>query len=165
MPLTINHLDSNSRLSIGPEIDLQNGLVLFFQLFGLGLATLVFLSLAPSSTRIAILLFASIPFYFWARFWFGRDVVTVTKSSLVIASSLFGFVFSTSEYENSTVRRLRYEEWSGGRSGRQNAIRFESDGLTITFARQAGSSKAWELIDRMRQEYPFVDDPTSTDPV
>jgi hypothetical protein len=161
MPQAID-LDPRSRLIIGPEIDFRNGLVLFFQFVGLGLVTLVFASQASSSSLIGVLLVALIPFYFWLKFWFGRNVVTVTESSLIISSSLFGFVISTSEYENSTVRHLRYEEWRGGRAGPQNAIRFDYDGLTVTFARQAGSFKAWELIDSMREVYPFHHDVTSS---
>jgi hypothetical protein len=50
--------------------------------------------------------------------------------------TLFGFEFSNSEYVNSMVQRLRYEEWAGNRMT-NTGIRFEYDGGTVTIAKQA----------------------------
>jgi hypothetical protein len=83
------------------------------------------------------------------------EVVTVTSDSLRIQGSLLSFALSDRQYENSSISQLRYEEWSGGRSGPQSGIRFLYTGQTVTFARQADASDSWDLIDRARKVYPF----------
>jgi hypothetical protein len=86
---------------------------------------------------------------------FGYDVVSVSPSTIEIQSSLLGMTLSRKEFNNQIVQNLRYEEWSAGRGGQQNGIRFEYNGKTITFARQAKADDSWSLIDRMCEIYEF----------
>jgi hypothetical protein len=84
------------------------------------------------------------------------ETISVTSSTLSIAGTLFGIQLRNKSYDNATVRGLRYAEWSGGRSGMQNAIRFEVNDQTVTFARQADEAKSYELIDKMCEAYKFA---------
>jgi hypothetical protein len=86
---------------------------------------------------------------------FGYDLVAVSPSTFDVQSSLLGVTISRKEFDNQAVQNLRYEEWSGGRGGQQNGIRFEHNGKTITFARQATEDDSWALIDRMCEVYKF----------
>jgi len=86
---------------------------------------------------------------------FYYEIVTTTSSTLQIQGHLLSFTTSDQQYTNSLISQLRYEEWSGGRSGTQNGIRFEYNGETVTFARQVDTSDSWDLIDRVREVYPF----------
>jgi hypothetical protein len=81
--------------------------------------------------------------------------IILNQTTLEIQRWLFIFSLSQRIFPNSTMENLRYDEWSGGRAGTQNAIRFESAGETITFARQATHSDSWDLIDRMLEIYKF----------
>jgi hypothetical protein len=72
-----------------------------------------------------------------------------------IQSLLIGVSTSRKEFNNQSIQNLRYEEWSAGRGGRQNGIRFEYDGKTVTFARMAKANDSWDLIDRMCEIYKF----------
>jgi hypothetical protein len=72
----------------------------------------------------------------WAGFWFTSNSIIVTRSSFKRSQTLFGFEFSNSEYVNSMVQHLRYEEWAGNRMT-NTGIRFEYDGGTVTIAKQA----------------------------
>jgi hypothetical protein len=83
------------------------------------------------------------------------EAITVTSSTLSIVGKLFGFQLKDKSYDNATVKNIRYEEWSGGRNGTQNGIRFDYNGQTVTFARQADTAKSWELIDRMCEAFKF----------
>ena len=74
------------------------------------------------------------------RMVFGSERLTVATRTLEIHSRIFGWSASERSFPNSVVENLRYEEWSGGRSGIENAIRFECAGETVTFARQLDRS-------------------------
>ena len=93
--------------------------------------------------------------YYFARALFGHDTAIVTPSLLGIESTVLTFTTPRKEFDNQTVQNLRYEEWPGGRAGTQSGIRFEYGGETVTFARQAKSNEAWDLIDRMCEVYKF----------
>lgn len=86
---------------------------------------------------------------------FGYAIVAVSPSTLTVRSVVLGFVTSLKEFDNNLVRNLRYEEWSGGRAGQQNDIRFEYDSKTVTFARQASQEDSWALIDRLCEIFKF----------
>ena len=99
--------------------------------------------------------------YLFLNALFGYDAVAVSPSTLEVQSSLLGLTTSRKEFDNQGVQNLRYEEWSGGRGGTQNGIRFEYNGKTITFARQARTDDSWNLIDRMCEVYKFsIPEPT-----
>jgi hypothetical protein len=89
----------------------------------------------------------------WALF--GFNLVTVTESQLQIANIIFGFSLRVRKFDNESVKALRYEEWSGGRSGKQNGIRFSCMGKLITFARNASQQDSNDLIDRLCGVYKF----------
>ena len=86
---------------------------------------------------------------------FFAEIIVLNEASLEIQKRLFAFKLSQRNFPNSTIENLRYDEWSGGRAGTQNCIRFESAGETLTFARQATHSDSWELIDKMLEVYKF----------
>lgn len=86
---------------------------------------------------------------------FYEEIVSVDLIHLTIQGKLLFLVFGEDQYDNPSISNLRYEEWSAGRSGTRTAIRFEHNGETITFAREAGTSASWDLIDRIRTVYPF----------
>ncbi len=84
------------------------------------------------------------------------ELVTIAPDVLRIQGSLLSFGLTNRSFDNSSISELRYEEWSGGRSGPQNGIRFLCNDQTVTFARQADSQDSWDLIDRAREVYPFA---------
>ena len=86
---------------------------------------------------------------------FYYEGITITPQDILIQGRLLSISISNRQYGNSSVSNLRYEEWSGGRGGTQNGIRFECNTQTVTFARQADTSDSWDLIDRVRAVYPF----------
>jgi hypothetical protein len=134
----------------------QNSVAMASQALGILIVFGVGVGSNSSLTGAAAMgIFGVILVFFWAKFWFSRDIITATRSSLQINRALFGFTFSNSEYDNTDVKDLRYEEWAGGKAGTQNAIRFQYRGLTISFARQVGSADSWDLIDAIVKVYPF----------
>jgi hypothetical protein len=86
---------------------------------------------------------------------FASELVVLDQTTLEIQKWLFSFRLSERSFPNSTIENLRYDEWSGGRSGMQNGIRFDCAGETVTFARQATHSDSWDLIDKMAEVYRF----------
>ncbi|MFP5236031.1 MAG: hypothetical protein ACLGSD_09010 [Acidobacteriota bacterium] len=94
---------------------------------------------------------------------FGSELIVVTSSDLEIQSRVIGRVRSQRSFPNSTIENLRYEEWWSGARGtpRQQGIRFECVGETVTFARNATTAEAQEILHRMQQLYsfPMVDPP------
>jgi len=89
------------------------------------------------------------------RMIFFSEVIVLNQTSLEIQRRLFAWNLSQRSFPNSTVENLRNDEWSGGRTGTQNGIRFESAGDTFTFARQATHSDSWDVIDKMLEVYKF----------
>ena len=86
---------------------------------------------------------------------FSSELIVLNQTTLEIQRWLLTINLSQRCFPNSTVENLRYDEWSGGRAGMQNGIRFESAGETVTFARQAEESDSWDLIDKMCEIYKF----------
>jgi hypothetical protein len=93
--------------------------------------------------------------YAIAKMLFASELIVVDQITLEIQKWLFSFNLSQRSFPNSTIENLRYDEWSGGRAGTQNGIRFECAGETVTFARQATHSDSWDLIDKMCELYKF----------
>jgi hypothetical protein len=90
-----------------------------------------------------------------ANMLFSSELIILNQTTLEIQRSLFSFNLSDRSFPNSTIENLRYDEWSGGRAGMQNGVRFECVGETVTFARQASDSDSRELIDKMLESYKF----------
>lgn len=87
---------------------------------------------------------------------FGSEIVTVSPTDLRIESRIWAFVRSRREFPNSTVEKLRYEQWPGPRgAGMQNGIRFECVGETVTFAQNLPERESRDLINQVRQVYTF----------
>jgi hypothetical protein len=86
---------------------------------------------------------------------FLKEIVSVDLVRLTIQRKLLLLEFGEAQYDNPSISNLRCEEWSAGHGGTRTAIRFEHNGQTITFAREAGASASWDLIDRIRTVYPF----------
>jgi hypothetical protein len=89
------------------------------------------------------------------RMTFFSEAIILNQASLEIQRRLFVLNLSQRSFPNSTIENLRYDEWSGGRAGTQNAIRFESAGETFTFARQATHGDSWDVIDKMLEVNKF----------
>ncbi|MGO9940142.1 MAG: hypothetical protein ACLPH3_20945 [Terracidiphilus sp.] len=94
---------------------------------------------------------------------FSSELIVLNQTTLEIQRWLFRMNLSQRSFPNSTVENLRYDEWSGGRAGMQNGIRFESAGETVTFARQITGSDSWDLIDKMCEIYKFPTKEESTE--
>jgi len=92
---------------------------------------------------------------------FGSETITVSPSELRIQWLVCGIVRSQRDLPNSTVETLRYERWPGPRgAGMQNGICFDCCGETITFAQNLSENESYELVEQMRQVYPFpIPDP------
>jgi hypothetical protein len=94
---------------------------------------------------------------------FGSELTLINSSDLEIQSRTFGRIRSRRSFPNSTVEKLRYEEWWSGARGTpmEHGIRFECVGETITFARKATTAESHDIIDGMQQLYkfPIVDPP------
>jgi hypothetical protein len=102
--------------------------------------------------------------YAIANMLFSSELVVLNQTTLEIQRSLLSINLSDRSFPNSTIENLRYDEWSGGRAGMQNGVRFECVGETITFARQATHSDSWDLIDKMLEIYKFpMQDSTDTE--
>ena len=109
----------------------------------------------PILSLLVLLAMAIGSIYAIAKMLFSSDVVVLNQTTLEIQRSLLSFSLSDRSFPNSTIENLRYDEWSGGRAGMQNGIRFECAGETVTFARQATHSDSWDLIDKMLEIYKF----------
>jgi hypothetical protein len=132
------------------------GAFFFASLTGFENRTVIHRSTAQGAGIIAITLVGFSWFlYVTLKALFYFEIVTVTADDLRIQGHLLSVTFSNQMYQNSSISELRYEEWSGGRSGTQNGIRFLCNGQTVTFARQADTSDSWDLIDRACEVYPF----------
>ena len=98
---------------------------------------------------------------------FETEIITLRPTDLQISSLILGFVRSKREVPNSTVEKLRYEEWAGsGRGeGMRSAVLFECVGETIAFAQDLPQEDSYDLIDQMRQVYAFPVPDSSEDEV
>ena len=110
---------------------------------------------APIFGLLVISAMAVFNLYAIFKMVFFSEVIVLNQTSLEIQRWLFAFNLSRRSFPNSTIENLRYDEWSGGKAGTQNGIRFESTGETFTFARQATHSDSWDLIDKMLEVYKF----------
>jgi hypothetical protein len=93
---------------------------------------------------------------------FGTEIITVSSTDLQIQSLICGFVRSQREFPNSTVEKLRYEQWAGRARGEgmHSCILFDCVGETVTFAQDLSQEESYDLIDQMRQVYAFpIPDP------
>ena len=167
MTLNTDHIAGGLVLKISPRkswLLLPNALFLLIWGCGVTYTAPVFLAewrnhgVRAGQTFLWLILTAAMTMawlYYFARALFGSDTAIVTPSLLRIESIVLTFTTSRREFDNQTVQNLRYEEWAGGRAGTQSGIRFEYEGETVTFARQAKSNEAWDLIDRMCEVYKF----------
>ncbi len=168
MPLQAETSNGMLRVRVRPRINwliLFSSLLILLIIIGAGLlpawerfeATLQGGKSAGSPVLSLAVLFAMAIADIYAMFkmLFASDLVVVNQTTLEIQRWLFTLCLSQRSFPNSTVENLRYDEWSGGRAGMQNAIRFESAGETVTFARQATESDSWDLIDKMCEIYKF----------
>jgi hypothetical protein len=92
---------------------------------------------------------------------FGAELIVITPADLEIQSLVFGVIRSRRSIPNSTVEKLRYEEWPGPyRDGTDNGLRFECVGETVTFALNAPTEDCHDILDKMLQVYKFpIPDP------
>lgn len=173
MSLKLDQSDGRLQASMRPRI---NWLVLFSTalvlliVFGVGISPV--LTQIQSAIRhgnplgglfLRLLLILGIgffPAYGIVLMLFSSELMIVTQTDVEIQRRLFGYTTSCMSFPNSTIENLRYDEWSGGKAGAQNAIRFESAGETVTFARQLDAGDSWDLIDAMGTVYKF---PTQED--
>jgi hypothetical protein len=96
---------------------------------------------------------------------FGSQIVLVSRTDLEIQSRIFGLIRSQRSVPNSTVEKLRYEEWPIPRGGMQHGIRFECVGETVTFAFDATTSECSDILDQMLKMYRFsTPDPPVDEP-
>ncbi len=98
---------------------------------------------------------------------FEAEQITITPTDLDIRHFLFGVSRSPRSFPNSTVEKLRYEEWWSGARGspQENGIRFDCVGETLTFAQNADGNESDEIIEKMRQIYKYpVPDPPEEEP-
>ncbi|HWT66521.1 MAG TPA: hypothetical protein VN151_10450 [Terracidiphilus sp.] len=109
---------------------------------------------------IVILALGFFPAYGLVSMLFSSELMIVTETDTEIQRRLFAYTTFRQSFPNSTIENLRYDEWSGGKAGMQNAIRFEAAGKTITFASQLATGDSWDLIDAMCTIYKF---PTKED--
>jgi hypothetical protein len=109
----------------------------------------------PILSLLILSAMAIVNIYAAANMLSASELVVLDQTTLEIQKWLFTFKLSKRSFPNSTIENLRYDEWSGGRSGMQNGIRFECAGETVTFARQATHSDSWDLIDKMSEVYRF----------
>lgn len=168
MTLKIETAPRSVRIKVRPRI---NWLILFSALLVLLIITGA--GLLPAAARLAttihdggsiggpilsLLILSAIAIaniYWVANMLFASELIVVDQTTLEIQKWLFSFRVSDRSFPNSTIENLRYDAWSGGRSGMQNGIRFECAGETVTFARQANHSDSWDLIDKMVEIYKF----------
>jgi hypothetical protein len=86
----------------------------------------------------------------------GTELILVSSKDLETRFLICGFVRSQRSFPNSTVEKLRYEQWPGPRgAGMQSAIRFDCVGETVTFARNVTEAESADVIGRMREVYAF----------
>ena len=136
MAIKIAKVDGGLWLSIRPSWGFQNCLILTVQFFGIAIFLFVATSGFEAGARGIGILAGLVFLILWAGFWFTSNSIIVTRSSFKRSQTLFGFEFSNSEYVNSMVQPLRYEEWAGNRMT-NTGIRFEYDGGTVTIAKRA----------------------------
>lgn len=86
---------------------------------------------------------------------FQVEVIILTPTDLEIRTSIFGLIRSHRSVPNTTVEKLRYEEWSAGKAGMQHGLRFECVGETITFAMNATAAECSDILDQMLEAYKF----------
>jgi len=105
--------------------------------------------------------------YLYSLLWalFGYTRVAVTGSQLTTESVLFGLTYGHKKFKNDSIKALRYEEWSGGRSGRQNGVRFSYFGSLVTIARNADKQDSTDLINRLCEAYKFNTPPPKSTPL
>jgi hypothetical protein len=109
----------------------------------------------PILSLLILSAMAIVNIYAVVNMLFASELIVLDQTTLEIQKWLFSFSLSERSFPNCTIENLRYDEWSGGRSGLQNGIRFECAGETVTFARQATNGDSWDLIDNMLEIYKF----------
>lgn len=87
----------------------------------------------------------------------GCKRVTVTDSTLLLETRMLGFTTSRRTFHNQQVSDLRCDEWfpSARYEHRESGIRFEYEGQTIDFARNATAADAQTLVEGMLTAYPY----------
>jgi hypothetical protein len=98
---------------------------------------------------------------------FGSEMITVSSTELELQWLICGFVRSKRSFPNSTVEKLRFEEWAGRArgDGMHSGIRFDCVGETVTFAGDLPEKEAGDLIDQLRKVYAFaIPDPPQDEP-
>jgi hypothetical protein len=173
MAIHIREKKGDLEVAVRPRI---NWLVLFYLLFLIATIAIVIVDRVrtaentgnsiglPAFRFVFLSAIAVFSTYCVLRMLFGSDVVILNQTELKIQRRIFSFQLTEQSYPNSTVINLRYDEWSGGRWGTRNAVRFESAGKTVSFARQATDSDSWDLIDKMRELYAFPTEDTVAKP-
>ncbi len=177
MTLKVQTSNGTLRMKVSPRINwliLFSALLVLLIITGVGLIPALGLLHAALQTGDAIaesifklLVFAALAvanIYAVLKMLFASDVILLNQTTLEIQRWLFNIVISRRSFPNSTVENLRYDEWSGGKAGTQNAVRFESVGETVAFARQATDSDSWDLIDKMCEVYKFPTKENSAEP-
>jgi hypothetical protein len=86
--------------------------------------------------------------------FFGRELILITASRMVIQTWFMGFMVGQRKYEAEQIQQVRYEEWKE-RGVRTCGIRFRHDGQTHVLIKSSSESDTLRAVVKIINVYKF----------